>query len=220
MSKKTPHIYLISGLGADYRVFQKINLKGYNYTHIKWSTPKSQNQSIVDYTKSLLPQIKNENPILIGVSFGGMIAIEIAKLIPTTKVIVISTIKTKNELPLKYRLMGLVGLNKITPEWMLNKNSVFLELMFGIKSDEGKKVFREIIADTDTHFMKWAINQIVSWNNTTVPKNVIHIHGKKDKLLPVKLDKVQYVIENGGHFMIFEKAKKINKIINEVLCSL
>lgn len=179
MSKKTPHIYLISGLGADYRVFQKISLKGYNYTHIEWTAPKSQNQSIVDYTKSLLPQIKHENPILIGISFGGMIAIEMAKLIPTTKVIVISTIKTRNELPLKYRLMGLVGLNKITPEWMLNKNSVFLELVFGIKSDEGKKVFREIIADTDTHFMKWAINQIVSWNNTTVPKNVIHIHGKK-----------------------------------------
>ncbi len=92
MSNKKPHIYLISGLGADYRVFQKIDLEANSYTHIKWDKPKSQNQSIIDYTKGLLAQIKHENPILIGVSFGGMIAIEIAKLIPVRKIIIISSV--------------------------------------------------------------------------------------------------------------------------------
>lgn len=213
MDKNTPHIYLISGLGADYRVFQKINFEEHKFTHIVWDNPKANDQSIGDYTKGLLTQIKHKNPILIGVSFGGMIAIEIAKLIPTAKLIVISTVKTKQELPFKYRLLGLTGLNKITPEWILNKNSIFLEHMFGIKSEAVKKVFKEIVSDTDTHFMKWAINQIVNWKNSKTPAHTIHIQGDKDRLLPIKLNNVQHIIKGGGHFMIFEKAEEINEII-------
>ena len=111
----------------------------------------------------------------------------------------------------------MAGLGKVTPEWMLNKNSIFLEHMFGIKSKKGKKIFKEVIIDTDTAFMKWAINQTVNWSNTKIPKNTIHIHGDKDKILPIKLNNVQYVVKDGGHFMIFEKAKKINRIINDII---
>lgn len=57
----------------------------------------------------------------------------------------------------------------------------------------------------------------IEWNNTRIPKNVTHIHGNKDKLLPAKLNNVQYTVKDGGHFMIFEKAEEINRIIIDTI---
>jgi pimeloyl-ACP methyl ester carboxylesterase len=216
LDKKTPHIYLISGLGADYRVFQKLNLPS-NHTHINWIDPISNSESIQEYTKRLGEQITHKNPILIGISFGGMIAIEMGKIIDTEKIILISSVKTKQEIPLKYRLFGASKLNKITPEWILNKSSFLLYYMFGVKSTEGKKLLKQIILDTDTHFMKWAINQLVNWENETTLNNIIHIHGNKDKLISVKSVKANHIIKDGGHLAVYENHKKVNEIIiNEI----
>jgi pimeloyl-ACP methyl ester carboxylesterase len=73
-------IYCISGLGADERVFQKLKFQGYQPIHIKWLEPEA-GENIANYTQRLTTQIKAEKPILIGLSFGGIIAVEMSKQI-------------------------------------------------------------------------------------------------------------------------------------------
>jgi esterase/lipase len=46
-----------------------------------------------DYAKRIAKKIKRENPVLIGVSFGGILVQEMAKHINTRKVIIISSVK-------------------------------------------------------------------------------------------------------------------------------
>ena len=82
-------IYLLSGLGADERVFDFLDLSQYKVNYIRWIIPL-KNELITDYASRLCTQIHSARPLLIGVSFGGMIAIEIGKLIPTEKIILIS----------------------------------------------------------------------------------------------------------------------------------
>lgn len=69
-------IYCVSGLGADERVFQKLKFQGYQPVHICWVEPNLE-ESIAEYAKRLTIQIKSERPILIGLSFGGIMAVEI-----------------------------------------------------------------------------------------------------------------------------------------------
>jgi len=67
-------IYLIGGLGADERVFKYLKLDCETQV-IKWLEPK-QKETIISYSKRLLKQInQEENFALLGVSFGGIIAI-------------------------------------------------------------------------------------------------------------------------------------------------
>lgn len=98
-------IYLLSGLGADKRVFDFIDLSGFKTNHVDWVAP-IDNESIENYAKRLLRQIKTKRPIIIGVSFGGMVTVEIAKQIETEKVILISSAKTRLDIPFYFRIIG------------------------------------------------------------------------------------------------------------------
>jgi hypothetical protein len=70
---------------------------------------------------------------------------------------------------------------------------------------------KQILNDTDSRFLKWAINAIAHWKNSDKPSG-IKIHGNNDKVLPLKTD-ADYVIEGGGHFMIVTRGKEISELI-------
>src|SRR5687767_10440822 len=108
------HIYCISGLGADERVFSKLKIAGFQTHHIKWMIPE-KDERVESYAKRLTMQIQHHNPVLIGHSFGGIMCIEIARLIQTEAVILISSIKSETELPLWMRIPGKLKLNRLFP---------------------------------------------------------------------------------------------------------
>ena len=68
---------------------------------------------------------------------------------------------------------------------------------------------KNIIQDTPPKFIKWAIGQILLWKNDERPSNVFHIHGNSDRLFCIRRIKADIRIENGGHFMIYNKANEI-----------
>ena len=83
-------VYGISGLGADKRVFEKLTLD-LELIPIDWITPY-KNERIEDYAKRLSKKIdKKEEFIIIGVSFGGLIATEISKILKSKLTILISS---------------------------------------------------------------------------------------------------------------------------------
>lgn len=204
-------LYLISGLGADQRVFDFIDLSGFELNHIKWIKPVGK-ESIEQYATRLLPQIKTKRPIIIGVSFGGMVSIEIAKQIETERVIIISSAKTKSDIPFYYRITGKLRVNKVIPTKVFKMVNRLTYWFFGVKTSEEKKLLKTIIIETDDYFLRWAINCIVNWRNTIILSNLIHIHGTEDKILPLK--NADYKIDRAGHFMIVNKAREISDLIH------
>ncbi len=205
-------VYIFSGLGADERVFQNLDLSEFSAHHIKWIKPQS-NESIERYASRLLTQINSPNPTLLGLSFGGMIAVEVAKQIKTEKVILISSAKSKSNIPFYYRLAGLLSLNKLLPVSLLKSSNFISNWFFGTKSIREKHLLKQIINETDRDFLQWAIDKIVNWDNMSVPKNIISIHGSSDKILPIGYTSSDYAIKDGGHFMILNKAEEITNIL-------
>ena len=204
----------MSGLGADERAFQSVDFSGYSTTYIRWIIPIDK-ETIEHYTARLLDQIRTEKPILIGLSFGGLIAIEIAKQIETEKVIIISSCKTKNEVPFYLRFAGQVGLHKLLPASLLKSSNILSHWFFGTSSIFDIQILNQMLFDTNPIFLKWAIEKVLLWKNQTLPKNIFHIHGTKDRLLPLKFVNCQVNVKNGGHFMILNKADELNKILRQ-----
>ncbi len=216
MSNK--NIYLISGLGADERIFKHINFGELTPRFIKWIAPK-KDELIENYALRLLEQIDDKKPIILGVSFGGMLAIEISKLIDCQKVIIISSAKTRNDIPLIYRIFGQLKLHKLMPINLLKSANFLTYFLFGMSNKNEKKLLKNILKDTDKTFLKWAINAIINWQNKTeLMPNLIQIHGDLDRILPIKNKaKIDLIIPNGGHLMVFNKADLINPFLTRIL---
>ncbi|HTE28967.1 MAG TPA: alpha/beta hydrolase [Chryseolinea sp.] len=205
-------VYIFSGLGADHRAFQFIDFSGFDITFIRWVEPAGK-ESIESYSRRLTEQIESTRPILIGLSFGGLIAIEVAKFIDTEKIILISSAKTWRGIPFFYRFPGRLKFHKILPARLLRKRNIFSNWFFGIKGARERELLSEILADTEPAFLKWAIDKIVTWRNTQVPENLRHIHGTADRILPVRYVEADIKVAGGGHFMIADKAKELSDLI-------
>ncbi|MCX6351120.1 MAG: alpha/beta hydrolase [Bacteroidetes bacterium] len=209
-------IYILSGLGADERVFQLLDFSGFQVTFIKWITPE-KNERIEDYATRLLEQIPTSKPTLIGLSFGGMIAIEIAKQISTEKIILLSSAKTKNEIPFYYRWIGQLRLHKLLPTYFLKHSNFVSNWLLGATSSFDRKLLKAIFRDCPLIFTKWAIDKVVYWNNQGIHDNLVHIHGTRDRVLPIRFVKCDIEIKNGGHIMTVNKAEELSKTIREIL---
>lgn len=208
-------IYIFSGLGADKRAFQFINFYEHKPVFINWITPL-HNESIESYAARISSTITAPNPVLIGLSFGGIMAVEAAKLIRPEKVILISSVRSKNEIPFIYKFAGGLSLHKMMPAALMKKVNFITCWLFGIKSNAEKKILSAILKDTNPDFLSWAIDQILRWKNEWKAENIIQVHGTADKLFP-SYKNADVIISGGGHLIVLSKAKELSHILNKLI---
>lgn len=200
------------------------------FVYLEWIIPL-KGESIGSYAKRMCDQlspqasvaaqaIPADPPVLMGVSFGGMMAIEMAKYIPGAKVILISSIKSRKELPAGTWLAAMIGLYRLIPAkppaWMRSISNYFL----GAEGEEEFRLSNEFIEDVDPVYLRWAIKQIVCWKNEWQPPVLYHIHGSKDRTFPLNRVEATHVVKGGGHFMVMNRANELNAILGGIRDSL
>ena len=209
--------YFIPGLGADKTVFRNIESpSSVEPIYMEWIEP-GKDESLASYASRLSAGIDTSEPfIIVGLSFGGMIAVEISKYYKPYKLVLISSIPGIQDLPVMYKWAGILRLQKMVPVSLFIKASR-LKRFFTTETKEDKIFLQEMIRKTDPKFIKWALNAILQWDNKTLPENCIHIHGKLDGILPINYTHPTHVIPRGGHLMVMNRAREINKILEENL---
>lgn len=213
-----PTIHFISGLGADKIAFSflKIN-SNLNINYAEWIDP-GKDELLTTYIKRMIKnyQIKDDD-IIIGLSFGGMVAVEINKLVRLKQMILLSSTATTNGLSPMIRYFGKFGLNKLLPKKQLNKSNSGMYFAFGAKTKDEKEKLDLFISRSDVNLIYWSIKKLTKWKNEIKPGNAIIINGDEDKIFPVKNVKPDYVIKGGTHLMVYNKAEEVSDIINKVL---
>jgi len=212
-------VYFISGLGADRRAFYKITLpRGYQSVYLDWITPLAD-EGFEDYAKRFSQSIgRDEEFILVGLSFGGMLASELAKIVSPKKLIIISSLSSYKELPWYFKLAGKLGIHKIISP-SLYKRATVMNRFMGAGNKEMKSIVYSYVNNIDPAFIRWSLNVIVHWSHTERLSDLVHIHGSNDHLLPYRYVKADYLVKNGGHLMVMNKADEVNSILQEVLRS-
>lgn len=212
-------IYAIPGFGVDEKIFSNLSIQDAYLQVINWLDPLPK-ESLASYVQRMASYIEDENPVIIGISFGGMIAIEISKIRPVQLVIIISSVKTRKELPLQLKLIGLLQLNKIFPVKKIQQSEKFYEVAnkrLGAVSPEERQFANGYRRAAKLHYVNWSFNQILNWRNHDCPQNVVHIHGEQDQIFPVKTIRPTHIIKHGTHMMVWNRADEISGIINETL---
>jgi pimeloyl-ACP methyl ester carboxylesterase len=211
-------IFLIAGLGADTRIFNNIELgDDHDVTPVDWIAP-NELDTLTTYAQKLIHQYFITNgSVVIGNSLGGMIAIEIAKQVQLNKVILISSIKTINEVPWYYKVLNALPVYQLVPGKLIAPFGAFIKPVFGKMSKDDLWLFNDMLRKSSPAFLKWAMRAILKWDNQTVPANLYHIVGDKDLIFDFKKINNATIIKGGTHMMIFDKAKQINKILKGIL---
>ena len=197
-------------------MFQNFSFEGYNVIHIDWILPL-ENEILQNYALRISENIKDENAILIGLSFGGILSVEISKIKKFKKVFLLSSAKTKFEIPFYYRFLGKLNLLRIIPSSILKRVNSLTYFVFGVKTNAEKSLLKDIVRNTDERFLKWALHQIMNWKNENYSENIVHIQGDSDLILPHIFVKYDYLIKGGTHFMTLNQSKEIETIIIENL---
>lgn len=220
MLNKMPKIYFISGLGADSRAFTKIQeFEGFENVFLEWIPPLA-NETFSNYITRLIKGYDiNEDDVVLGLSFGGLAAIEVGKQTPIKKVILLSSFKDKDGL--KPHLKFLLGLRlyNLIPNFKLKFFDKQAVKGFGNVSEEAKVGLMEMMRDTHPKLIKWSLKQIrKSKFNNKLDTEIYNILGTKDEMVQFwKLPNNNFHIKNGGHLIVYENAEEINSILKKIL---
>lgn len=210
------NIYCFSGLGADYRAFQFIDFAEHNVIHVPWIDPVS-NETLESYANRLGDIISTNEPfVLIGLSFGGMLALEISKTKKPHQLILISSIVAHSEKPARMKIAGKLKLYQFVPKKYFTRPNRIAYSLFGTKTAQEKELLDQILKDSDPDFIRWALNSISQWKNKE-KLACKRIHGTDDRIFPIKNLSIDVAIEGGGHLMVVSHSKEVGKAILEFI---
>lgn len=200
------------GMAAASTIFENIDLsmEKFEVHLLEWEIPEVD-ESLEAYAKRMIKFINHEDIVLIGVSFGGVIVQEMAKYIDVQRLIIISSIKCKDELPPRMKFAARTGLFKILPTGLLGYVDHFEKYAVGDFLKKRAKLYKQYISITDKQYIDWAIKQMLNWECEKPDENVIHIHGDSDEVFPIKNISGAIVIKGGTHIMIVNRFKWFNE---------
>lgn len=213
------HIYLVPGLAACSKIYEYLDLPKdkYELHFIEWLIPNSVKEPLVDYAKRMCELITEENFVLIGVSFGGIVVQEMSKIIHPKKIIIISSIKNSSEIPKRLKITKFTKAYKFLPYKKVARNEGLVGFMFEKMSKKRSERYKQFLSVRDEVYLEWSIYNVLNWNQKETLPNVFHIHGNADSIFPIKHIKNCIVIEDGAHVMIINKAKKVSEVITDIL---
>ena len=206
------------GMAANPSIFKNIKLPSETFEPhmLEWFVPK-KNMSISEYALEMKKMILHPNPVLIGVSFGGMLVQEIAKIIQVRKVVVVSSVKYGSELPKRMIFAKYTNVHKLLPTGLVNNMELLAKYAFGEMVTKRLKLYEEYLSIRDKYYLDWSIDQIVNWKQTECPDRLVHIQGDKDAVFPIAHIKNCIPVKNGTHTMIIHRAKWFNEHLPTII---
>lgn len=213
------HVYFVPGLAANGKIYERIQLDPSKYVchFLEWKIPRSKSESIQSYARRMCEEVKQQNPILIGVSFGGIMVQEMSKIISAKKVIIISSIKTNVEYPKKIKFIAATKVYKLLPLHLLQNLDTYIFYVNRKNSKKKMAAYKRYLSIRNSTYLQWAIHNVLHWKQHHIMQNVMHIHGTSDGIFPSKRITNFTKIEGGTHTMILTKAKKITFEIEQIL---
>jgi pimeloyl-ACP methyl ester carboxylesterase len=209
------NIYFIPGLGADKKIFRSIRVpQGNKAYYIEWIKPL-KNETLQSYSYRLAEQMDTSQPyVIVGLSFGGMLATEIVNRYPLGKMIILSSVPSSGDLPFYYRIAGKINMQKVIPISLM-KSAALMKRLFTAETAEQKAYLRMAIREVDTSFIRWALDAIVKWRGKVANADYVHIHGSRDAILPIRFCKPTHILKGGGHLVILTRNNEISEIIKD-----
>ena len=211
-------LYLIPGTGADQRLFDALDLSGYDTTHVRLPVGE-RGEDLPEYAARVArDQMDTTAPFaIVGVSLGGMVATELAEQLSPEHVVIIASAKTRHELPPGYRLARYVPLYRVvggrTMRWFTKRFQPVVEPM----ATAQRELFVDMIYGKDPKFLQRAVGMMVRWDRTEAPPGITHVHGTEDRTLPYRHATPDLVVRDEGHMLTYSRPEVVEWVLRREL---
>lgn len=155
-----------------------------------------------------------------GVSFGGMVALEMARHVRPRGVVLIASAKTPRAISPWLRalapLRGLTPGSRALPSRMVQGT---LRAALGPMDEPHARELARQARTVDPGFLRWAMSAVLGWAGCAdCPCPVVHIHGSVDRIIPMSRVRPTVVIRGAGHAINLTHAGAVNNALLR-LCS-
>ncbi len=213
------HVYFMPGMAASPSIFERIQLPTATFEmhFLEWLLPEKE-ETIEHYAQRVSKNVTHENVILVGVSFGGILVQEMKQFLKVKKVIIISSVKSNEELPRRMKVAKSTKAYKLIPTKLFENIENLAKFSFGSSIIKQRlKLYEKFLAVRDKTYLDWSIEQIINWQRTEVDPEVIHIHGDADEVFPIKYIKNAMLVKGGTHIMILTKYRWLNDNLPKIM---
>jgi pimeloyl-ACP methyl ester carboxylesterase len=206
------------GLAASSSIFEKIELPNtiFEIHFLEWMLPLPK-ESLKNYAKRMALSVQHQEVVLVGVSFGGILVQEMAQFLQVRKLIIISSVKSNQELPLRMKFAKATKIYKLIPTGLLKNVNFLIKFAFGTRIKNRLELYKRFVYMNDVNYLNWAIEQVICWDRKEIDLNVVHIHGDADVIFPIKYIKNPICIKQGTHLMIINRVKWFNEFLPNIL---
>lgn len=218
MSTNKIHVYFMPGMAANTSIFEHIQLPDNDFKmhFLEWIIP-TKKESLESYAKRMVLKIAYQNVVLIGVSFGGVLVQEMSKYIKLRKLIIVSSVKSKYELPRKMNIAKATKAYKLLPTQFVGNIEALAKYAFGESIKKRVELYQKYLSVSNKYYLNWAIHNMVCWEQEVVIPEIIHIHGDNDSVFPIKNISNCITIKGGTHIMIINKYKWFNENLPKLI---
>lgn len=209
-------LYIISGLGANARVFDKITFnENIEPVFIDWLMPE-RNENFDHYISRMAEKIDDsEEFYLLGYSFGGVLVQEIHKLKPAKKIAILGSIKSYKEKSRFFNWNRLLRLYKIVPMSFFSNKKAISYAFFRKAQDKRIEKLYEYFTERQPYYLKWSIQQILNWKGEE-QKEVIQILADRDIVFPIENSRPDYTIKGASHLFPVTRAREVSEILQKI----
>ncbi len=218
MDQDLIHVYLMPGMAASPQIFEYIKLpeEVFKIHYLNWIMPET-NESLENYAKRMCQQVEHNNIALLGVSFGGIVVQGMSKFLNVKKLLVVSSVVSKHQLPKRMKFARITKAYKIMPTKLLSKAELLSKYAYGEFFKKRIDLYKKYLAFNHKEYLDWSIRQVVNWNQENPPKGVIQIHGEKDGVFTNSCNGKCIVVKGGTHIMIINKFKWFNENLPKLI---
>ena len=213
-----PPLILLSGMGADGRFFREQRPCFANLITPHWIRHR-QGDSLASYAERMARRIDPGCTCYVGgASFGGMVALEMARHLDAKACFLIGSIRSSGELPLRLRVLRpLAGL---IPEACGGLPVRLAKALVPLAKPLSRPAAWSMLcqlADTDGRFLRWAGLAVLRWNpDPDGWSTPIHqIHGSRDLVLPHHLTRPDVLVPGAGHLLPLTHAEAVNDFLRQ-----
>ncbi len=216
-------LLLLPGIGANHLLFSK-TLKAFPEAQVpEWQIPLPR-ESLAAYAKRWAPSFSNGPYALVGMSFGGMVALELSKWVNTQSVVLLSSCWKTRAIMTRFRVLE--QMSRWVPDAVVRHGVRTLGAPVTAKRQAVPPAERDLLVqmsrELNLPFARWACFAASTWQfDLTTEENrpypVLALHGRKDRVIPLVEEPWVDVVEDGRHLLPLTHPDRVNEIIRRAL---
>ena len=215
MAEQLPRLILFPGLGLDQRLFDNQRSLPARLEFPRLPTP-AREESVQTYSARVACTLDPTPPLYLGgVSFGAMIALEMAQQLNAAGVFFISGCTRPGEINPIIRIGAFLATG--LPRWLFPTAGLvapaFLRLLGKFDRQE-RAHMANVFRAASFELARWGAREIMRWRAPETPPCPVHwIHGGADHIVPPRRVNPDVLVPGAGHFLNVTHPVQVNEFI-------